>query len=180
MTWLSRFRGHLHTVNHHRKLVRQLCFSLGLYKRGFLHDLSKFTPVEFLPGVRYYEGTRSPQVQERRANGYSAAWMHHKGRNRHHFEYWTDYNPKAGRRDMPVDMPAEFFAEMVCDRIAASMTYNRENYNNTMPYQYFMEHKCTYRMHPATSRRLETVLRILAERGQKASFRYLRKNILKK
>ena len=87
---MGSFWGHLHTINHHRRLVRQGCFRMGLYWQGLTHDLSKYAPVEFLTGVRYYQGTRSPNTAEREEKGWSEAWMHHKGRNRHHWEYWTD------------------------------------------------------------------------------------------
>ena len=85
------FRAHLHTVNRHRRLVRHYCFKLGLVWQGLTHDLSKYSPTEFWRGVKYYQGWRSPNDQERLENGVSLAWLHHKGRNRHHFEYWIDY-----------------------------------------------------------------------------------------
>lgn len=34
---------------------------------------------------------------EREEKGYSSAWLHHKGRNKHHYEYWIDYNVNAGK-----------------------------------------------------------------------------------
>lgn len=83
------FFGHLSTINHHKWLVMQHCFKVGLYRQGLLHDLSKYSPVEFLAGVKYYQGFESPNNAERRAIGYSRAWLHHKGRNKHHLEYWT-------------------------------------------------------------------------------------------
>ena len=83
---------HLKTINHHKWLVCQGCFKVGLYKQGLLHDLSKYSPTEFLVGCKFYQGTRSPNNAEREVKGYSAAWLHHKGRNRHHYEYWLDYS----------------------------------------------------------------------------------------
>ena len=85
------FRAHLHTVNRHRRLVRRYCLKLGLVWQGLTHDLSKYSPTEFWRGCKYYQGWRSPNDQERLENGVSLAWLHHKGRNRHHFEYWIDY-----------------------------------------------------------------------------------------
>ena len=79
------FRAHLHTVNRHRRMVRHYCFRLGLVWQGLTHDLSKYSPTEFWRGVKYYQGWRSPNDQERLENGVSLAWLHHKGRNRHHF-----------------------------------------------------------------------------------------------
>ena len=84
------FWGHLKTVHRHRALVRKYCFRLGLYWQGLTHDLSKYSPTEFWAGVKYFQGDHSPNDAQRKAYGYSASWMHHKGRNRHHFEYWTD------------------------------------------------------------------------------------------
>ena len=83
---------HLCTVHHHRALVRKYCFKLGLYRQGLMHDLSKYSPTEFFVGAKYYQGYRSPNTAERLERGYSSAWLHHKGRNKHHLEYWIDYS----------------------------------------------------------------------------------------
>ena len=101
---MNKFWGHLKTITHHRHLVMRGCFRMGLIWQGLTHDLSKYSPTEFFAGVRYFQGSRSPNTAEREANGYSLAWMHHKGRNRHHFEYWTDLSPVT-RTYEPVDMP---------------------------------------------------------------------------
>ena len=108
---------HFCTITHHRWKVRSHCFRVGLYWRGLTHDLSKYSPTEFWTGAKYYQGTRSPNSYERELYGYSAAWMHHKGRNRHHYEYWTDIDPKT-KVYRAVPMPRKFFVEMVMDRIA--------------------------------------------------------------
>ena len=109
---MNKFWGHLKTITHHRHLVMRGCFRMGLIWQGLTHDLSKYSPTEFFAGVRYYQGNRSPNTAEREANGYSLAWMHHKGRNRHHFEYWTDLSPET-RTYEPVDMPVKYLCEMV-------------------------------------------------------------------
>ena len=88
----EKFLKHLNTVVHHKMLVMEGCWKVGLYRQGLLHDLSKFSPTEFLVGARYFQGNRSPNNAEREEIGYSSSWLHHKGRNRHHFEYWVDYN----------------------------------------------------------------------------------------
>lgn len=75
------FFGHLKTVLKHKTIVCGFCFKCGLYRQGLTHDLSKLSPAEFIPGVRYFSGKRSPNEQERTEKGYSAAWLHHKGRN---------------------------------------------------------------------------------------------------
>ena len=92
---LKNFTGHLSTVLNHRHMVMKHCFKAGIFFRGITHDLSKFSPTEFIQGVKYYQGNRSPNEKERETEGYSKAWIHHKGRNKHHFEYWTDYSPET-------------------------------------------------------------------------------------
>ena len=82
---------HFCTITHHKILVMKHCFRIGLYWQGLMHDMSKYSPAEFIPGCRYYQGYRSPNNAEREAKGYSSAWLHHKGRNKHHYEYWIDY-----------------------------------------------------------------------------------------
>ena len=111
---------HFITITHHRWLVRQGCFRVGLIWQGLTHDLSKYAPTEFLSGVRYFQGTRSPNTAERENKGYSESWMHHKGRNRHHYEYWSDLSLETRRYEyMP--MPRKYLVEMVMDRRAACM-----------------------------------------------------------
>ena len=82
---------HFCTITNHKILVMKNCFRVGLYRQGLLHDMSKYMPSEFLVGCRYYQGTRSPNNAEREITGCSTAWLHHKGRNKHHYEYWIDY-----------------------------------------------------------------------------------------
>ena len=88
--FLKRLFGHLKTVHLHRSLVRKHCFACGLYRQGILHDLSKYSPGELIPSIRYYQGWRSPYPYEKELKGYSLGWLHHKGRNLHHWEYWYD------------------------------------------------------------------------------------------
>ena len=149
------------------------CFKAGIPLRGLLHDLSKFSPAEFIPGIKYYQGTRSPNELERDLFGYSKAWMHHKGRNRHHFEYWTDVNP-ATKMYEPVKMPLVFFKEMFCDRVAASKTYQGENYTDEHPLNYFLRGNAKLSMHPETAETLEMLLRMLAEKGEDETFKYIK------
>ena len=113
---------HFKTITKHRHAVIRHCFKCGIGFQGLFHDLSKYTPAEFIAGAKYYAGTKSPNEAERERYGYSPAWLHHKGRNKHHFEYWTDYNPYE-RRVMPVEMPRKYVVEMFCDRVAACKIY---------------------------------------------------------
>lgn len=156
-------------------LVMHYCFRLGLYWQGLTHDLSKFSPEEFIPGVKYYQGFRSPNDEERRSIGYSTAWMHHKGRNKHHLEYWTDYRigEKPGTM-YGVKMPLRYVLEMFCDRVAASHVYNGENYTDDMPWRYYMKGRPGGLVHPETGAFLEKCLRLLAKYGEDRTFRFLR------
>lgn len=165
--------GHFVTITKHRHKVILHCAKCGILWRGLLHDLSKYTPSEFIHGAKYYLGTRSPNEAEREELGYSSAWLHHKGRNRHHFEYWTDYNMKE-RRVMPVKMPFVFLVEMFCDRVAASKIYQKEKYTDSHPLEYFLRAKGTRFIHPETSDELERLLTMLRDKGEKETFAHIK------
>ncbi len=171
---MKKFFGHLSTVLRHKWKVFVHCCKAGIPWRGIMHDMSKFSPTEFVPGVRFFLGTRSPNEAERARYGFSAAWVHHKGRNRHHFEYWTDYNPET-KVIAPVKMPVRFVKEMFCDRIAASKIYQGENYSEQHPIKYFENGKGRRMIHPETSDLLESWLVMLAEKGEKETFEHIRK-----
>lgn len=171
---MSSFFGHLKTITRHRHKVIVNCARAGILRRGLLHDLSKYSPVEFFEGVRNYEdGGRSPNEKSREILGYSPAWLHHKGRNRHHFEYWTDYNPKK-RMVEPVKMPLVFVKEMFCDRVAASKIYQKEKYTDAHPIEYFLRGKAHRSIHPETSALIEGLLTMLKEEGEEKTFEYIR------
>jgi len=172
--------NHFKTITHHKRLVMNHCFRVGLYKQGLLHDLSKYSPVEFFPGVKYYQGNRSPNDAERKANGYSGAWLHHKGRNKHHLEYWTDYSPIGNHEMVGIKMPERYVVEMFCDRIAASKTYRGVEYSNRDAYDYYEKSKKAYMIHPETQELLEDLLTILRDEGEDAAFDYCRNIVLKK
>lgn len=152
----------------------------GYFWQGLRHDLSKYSPTEFLPGARYYQGNRSPNEKEREVLGYSVAWMHHKGRNKHHFEYWNDYNPKE-KRVMPVKMPARYLAEMFCDRLAASKVYAGDQYQQDHSLRYFQNSNARKRgmLHPETEEKLMELLEILAQQGEEAAFAAVRELVKK-
>ncbi|MCR5020666.1 DUF5662 family protein [Ruminococcus sp.] len=165
---------HFRTVTRHRHEVMKNCFRAGIPLQGLTHDLSKFSIEEFSYGVKYFQGTRSPHEGERDEYGFSYAWMHHKGRNKHHFEYWTDYDPVT-RLMSPVKMPLKYVKEMFCDRVAASKIYMKDNYNNGSALAYFMKGKKTRMIHPETSALLEKLLVMLKNKGERKTFAYIRK-----
>ena len=169
------FWGHLRTVHRHRTLVRKYCFRLGLYWQGLTHDLSKYSPVEFLAGVKYFQGDHSPNDAQRRAYGYSAAWLH-----RHHFEYWTDSGLK-GEGIVGVEMPRQYVAEMFCDRLAASRVYRGKDFDPGDPYKFFQRSmQKRLLIAPETAALLETMLVKLRDEGEDAAFDYIRKEVLGK
>lgn len=169
------FFGHLKTVLKHKSIVCGFCFKCGLYRQGLTHDLSKLSPAEFIPGVRYFSGKRSPNEQERTEKGYSAAWLHHKGRNRHHWEYWTDYKKGAGI--IPVKMPLRYTAEMCCDRIAACRVYHGKEYRQGDALEYFISSNAPKLMHFETSEKLKEWLTLVRDRGENETFKIIKDEI---
>lgn len=171
---------HFCTITKHRWAVRKGCFAVGLYWQGLTHDLSKYSPTEFLRGIQYYQGTRSPNSREREIIGYSMAWMHHKGRNKHHFEYWTDLNIQT-RCYAPVQMPRKYLTEMCMDRIAACKIYHGKEYQDGDALEYLqrsLEIRDLTMMHPETKKQLIYILTMLRDKGEKETFRFIREVVL--
>ncbi len=176
---------HFRTITTHKMLVMKYCFRLGLYRQGLCHDLSKYGPTEFFVGAKYYRGTCSPNNAERKATGVSRAWLHHKGRNKHHFEYWTDYAVGTGPDGegmalVGVKMPEKYVAEMFCDRLAASRVYRGDAYTDATPWEYYARFRGHYVMHPETVAQLEGALIALRDGGEDAAFAWVRRNLLRK
>lgn len=169
---------HFKTITKHRHTVLKHCWRVGLYRRGLLHDLSKYSPAEFFTGVKYYQGTRSPNSAERELCGYSTAWMHHKGRNKHHYEYWTDLNLQT-RRYEAVPLPTVYFVEMVMDRIAASKIYKGKEYHDGCALEYLLASTEKSLMHPDTRKKLEFLFTMLRDKGESETFRFIRQVVLK-
>lgn len=177
---------HFCTITHHKNLVMAGCFKVGLYRQGLLHDLSKYTPTEFLVGCRYYQGTMSPNNAEREAVGYSSAWLHHKGRNKHHLEYWIDYGVPEKKGDKiehkglcGMKMPIRYVVEMYIDRVAASKNYQKEKYTDDSALKYYLSGKPFHIMHEDTRALLELLLVMLAIEGEEQVNRFIRKELLK-
>lgn len=168
---------HFKTITKHRHAVIKHCFKAGIGFQGLFHDLSKYGPTEFIPGAIYYQGTRSPNEGEREDIGFSRAWMHHKGRNRHHFEYWTDYD-RVDKIMKGMPMPDRYIIEMFCDRVAASKIYRGSEYKESDPLDYFengRKRRSTI-IHPETSEKLEFLLKMLSRKGEDRTFAYIRKH----
>lgn len=104
----------------HKFWVAYYCFQLGLYWQGITHDLSKFSWTEFSRAVKYWDDKISSLNNEKRINGYSETFLHHRGRNPHHYEYWIHSLDDGG---IPAKMPLKYALELVCDYLAAAKTY---------------------------------------------------------
>ena len=155
------------------------CFKCGLYWQGLVHDLSKYSWTEFSVGAKYYQGTRSPNDAERESKGYSSAWLHHKGRNKHHLEYWVDYSVDRNCVELVgMRMPEKYVVEMFCDRVAASKNYNGDKYTDSFPLEYYLRGRSIHHLHPESADLLEDMLTTLAEKGEDYTFDYIRREIL--
>ena len=173
-----KFWKHLKTINHHKMLVMKGCFRVGLYKQGLLHDLSKYMPSEFLVGCKYYQGDVSPNNAKRKAKGYSSAWLHHKGRNKHHMEYWIDYGMPSEPAIVGMRMPDKYVVEMFIDRMSASKNYQKEKYTDRSALEYYLHGKDRHIMHPEVRELLEKLLYMLADEGEDVTFDYIRREVL--
>lgn len=167
---------HFKTITTHKFYVCKYCFQCGLYKQGLLHDLSKYSWTEFFRGVKYFQGNRSPIDKEKEIFGYSEAWLHHKGRNRHHWEYWIDFNKNG---IIYLEMPLNYVIESFCDRVAATVVYKKKEYTNASAYEFFMQSKAKDFMHPKTGALIEMLLLHLKEHGLQATTKYIKHELLK-
>ena len=169
---------HFITITKHRHMVMLYCFKCGLYKQGLLHDLSKYGFTEFWRGAKYYSGNYSPNQNERIETGYSVAWMHHKGRNKHHVEYWTDVDVKS-KQYVCVRVPNRYIAESMCDRIAASKVYNKKKFTPQDVKNYFSFEGPFLPMHEEVRETFNFLMDYYIENGEKALFKYMKKNMRK-
>ncbi len=179
---LQKAVGHFLTITNHKRLVMEGCFKAGLYYQGIMHDLSKYSCTEFIVGARYFQGDRSPNNAEREDKGLSTAWLHHKGRNKHHLEYWIDYNMDWDGVGIPLKgmkMPVKYVVEMFIDRVSACKNYQKDKYTDASPLKYYMKGKAPYMLHPESKELLERLLKILAKHGEDYTYAYIRRKVLK-
>ena len=80
-----------------------------------------------------------------------------------------------------MEMPVKYVIEMFMDRIAASKTYRGKAYTDRDPLEYYERGaaKLGKMIHPETAALLHFLLKMLAEKGEQETFRYIRRNILK-
>ena len=150
---------HFKLICNHKRWVMYYCNKCGITWRGIKHDLSKFTPTEFIESVKYFDGKRSPIDVCKEQNGVSQAWMHHKGRNTHHYEYWQDNFDKGGH---PVQMPFEDAVEMLCDYLGAGRAYSGKDFSYSGEYVWWKNKISNgIAMHPQTQMFIDEMLKNL-------------------
>ena len=137
---------HLHLINKHRWFVFKRCCKAGILLQGLTHDLSKYSPVEFWESVKYYNGTKSPISQCKEENGWSAAWQHHKGRNKHHYQYWIDTPGPDGTFNF-IKMPYKYALELICDYLGAAQAYLGDKFSYEAEYEWWLNEN---KIHPLT------------------------------
>ena len=172
-------KEHFQTITYHRRLVRQSCFRVGLYWQGLTHDLSKYSLTEFLVGAKYFQGDCSPNNAEKEEKGYSSSWLHHKGRNKHHFEYWIDYSINPGGKLVGMKMPKKYVAEMVIDRISASKNYLKEQYNDGSALAYYLNGRHMMLIDDETDYLSRYLLTMLDMKGEEYLLHYMRHTLLR-
>ena len=157
-----KFFRHIGLVIRHKHRVFVNCVKCGIPWRGVVHDLSKFSPAELFESARYFTGKRSPIAICREKNGVSRAWLHHKGRNKHHIEYWLD-------GDCPVTpvMPYKYAVECFCDKVAATKVYKGKEYTDASPLAHWERYGCRVEGNPRTMSFLAEAFQSLSELGEK-------------
>ena len=156
---MKNFFKHLKTVLKHKWWVFHYCHMFGITWRGIVHDISKFSPTEFFESVKYYSGTRSPIDACKEDKGYSMAWLHHKGRNKHHYEYWQDNFDSGGT---PLQMPFKESVEMLCDYLGAARAYMGDSFTYQKEIDWWNNKKSKpLVMHPVNKEFITTMLNVL-------------------
>lgn len=123
----------------HKWYVMQECFTMRLYWRGLVHDLSKFLPSEWFPYAEYFYGEYSdiyyldsksrkdsPEYKKIKID-FDEAWLKHQHRNPHHWQYWILKLDEGGERYL--DIPEQYLKEMAADWIGAGKAINGKNAN---------------------------------------------------
>ena len=159
--------GHIKTILIHKYWVFIYACKLGIPWQGFVHDLSKFSFIEFSESVKFYSGFESPITRCKRVNGYSFAWQHHKGRNPHHFEYWIDSNGS------PINMPSKYKLEMLADYLAAGKTYMKKEFSYESEFKWYINRVVVenINIHPETNDFMLKALSLLCDGAKNNNMR---------
>lgn len=155
---------HLRTIFKHKYWVFKYCRMCGITWQGITHDLSKFSPAEFLTNVKYVEEGISPIDIQKREIGFSFAWQHHKGHNPHHYEFWMD---RFDDGCYVTRMPFKYSVEMLCDMLAANKAYLGKNATYQGELKWWNNQKNIRKMHPDCTLFLTKVIEALAAEEEK-------------
>ena len=154
---------HLKTVMKHKAVVYKECKACGIWWQGVTHDLSKFSITEFLPSAKYFQGDKSPIDAEKAKVGYSMAWLHHKGLNKHHWEWWIDFDKNGSV--ITNRIPKKYVVEMMCDWIGAGKAYSKEKWTQAEPLEYFKKVEHGRHFHPETKNVIYRFLEVIRDYG---------------
>ncbi len=158
---IKKMWNHFKLITKHRWLVFKFCTKVGLFWRGLVHDLSKYTPTEFWESSKYYVGYKSPIQVAREKREYSAAWLHHKGHNKHHEEYWYDFNAPI---KAPV-IPYKYAVEMICDMLSAGSVYKGKEFTKEYPLWYWENIKNKDLFHPKMQNFFKNIFEEISNEG---------------
>jgi hypothetical protein len=153
---MKKYWKHFITITKHKWYVMMACFKSGLVIQGLLHDLSKYSITEFFTSAKYFQGDKSPIDAEKVSRGYSFAWQNHKGKNKHHWQYWTDF--EKGELVI-LEMPPRYVAEMLCDWVGAGKAYNKGNWTIDTFKEWYESNKDKMALHTLTRMYIELVMR---------------------
>ena len=151
---------HFKLITKHKYYVFKNCCYAGIPLQGILHDLSKYSPTEFLESVKNYSGDRSPIDNLKDKGEISMTWLHHRGRNKHHWEYWID-NLSDGPDALL--MPEKYAIEMLCDFLGAGQAYMGKNWTMSSPYEWWQTKKDHCLMHPATKMFINNIFTLMKD-----------------
>ena len=154
---------HFKTVCKHKAIVYKECRACGITWQGIIHDLSKFSPIEFSASAKHFQGNRSPIEAEKEDCGYSMAWLHHKGVNKHHWEWWTDFDDNG--QIIANKIPSQYVVEMICDWVGAGKVYSNEKWTQDEPLNYFYKVRKGRYFHPETEKLVVFLLEIIRDKG---------------
>lgn len=152
---MKQYWKHFKTITKHKIYVMKACFKAGLFLQGILHDLSKYSLTEFFASAKYFQGDKSPIDAEKIKNGYSLAWQNHKGKNKHHWQYWTDF--EKGEL-IVIEMPPKYLAEMLCDWAGAGKAYSKASWTIDSFKSWYASNKNNMVLHTLTRMYIELVM----------------------
>lgn len=165
---MNKYLAHFKTICKHKAAVFLHCRKCGIWWQGITHDLSKFSPTEFFTSAKYFQGDRSPIEAEKEAIGYSNAWLHHKGHNKHHWEYWCDFEKNGV--PFPHRIPYKYIVEMICDWIGAGQVYDLDEWSTETPWNYYWGVRQDRHFHEDTEEFIVKFLKIIRDEGLDAFY----------